>query len=981
MSGRVCANPLSNSLNSLPDSPDNHTNRFYFSISLHAATADANSTSENGDQTQTKGECLAATAQRSQSSPSSLIEDSGTESGEDLRLLNPELLAEVRGALTKLESALPNLDTARRASIIPLVTKLQSCLKVSENPQQSGTMPASSHTTYASNKRFASKQRKTRHTVGVSKEELADARKWLAENFLDDAPKPAPMPTSTASIPLKYETKVYKPVKFTPIPPRENRDKNNNAREYPLVYAYLEKPTTQKPLVKDTPKPSFAFRSYVDPGLNPYGHYPEDQFLKDNYSSGEGDVSSTEEETIRMETDSTNQNRYMYGQSDASRKVPTRFHQKNNKKMRMKRANTIDIPKLLSCGNVTSSGDESAYKSADELRKRAGRLDLSGKKVQPPPLEVRTEKDKKFAEFLRQTMQDEQATRTIAYNPSAAGGAQWSNRFSHIKTAFEGGNNAGKSSSSPEDMSKLFKPIRKVATFPKESQSEEKTFSHAHSSPFKPVTRAGSFYNSQKPASRDSGYDSRCNSIYHSDQNIPKQFFSSLERKTVQLSAQATPKTYYPPSVQDSAPAPRKVQSGYNNSYNGYVQDHKPTLYFINAPQDNFALKAYNPVKQTPNYPYYATPPKTEYFLNEPSAYLHVPEYPSSNLITSQPVSPTMATTCSSSPTYPDNYEPYLSLPTSPINNRVQPVTGYWKPVEYSEEQPAVSKIMGKPQQAVVTNSKTSYRNQPAQPLSDQSRAAFQKSSPARPQGQQTPRVAPKETPKPKPTQPSSAIKAPDGSIPSFVKKQVKIVALNDSEENLPEQFFVQNQRNKFESLSAQSGNSAPQPLPPQINEKAFFKPVGPASAAKRRDTPPMIVEQSRSPPQSPVIMPSVLQKSESWHQMIMERMKQAKPPSPIKPKIPRARSTHNLACVPKQYEATLSPESIGIKQQTVEQFLRKDRERQRSKSPGRTTKELTKRETAGAVTVTKLDEDFKHVDEAFEVLFNEASGRGTRAH
>lgn len=990
----------------------NHGSR-YHSVFFCLADADLIAAPENADIAPKNGECLVATAQRSQSSPSSIIEDSGTESGEDLRLLNPELLAEVRGALSKLESALPTLDTARRASIIPLVTKLQSCLQVSQTPHS-----ATGSQSLLPCKRYASAKqqlRKNRHTIGVSKEELADARKWLAENFLDDSePQPAPKQPATNCIPMKYESKQYKPVKFTPIPPRERQPE---VCEYPLTTGRVEAPVVYRAEEQNLGmQPQFACRAYTEPDLTaPHllyrKHYTEEpQMYKENFSSDEGDVSSTEEEASKAEPNPLNGGiKVQYSPCyEAPKKVPIRFHQKNNKKMRMKRANTIDIPKLLTCENVTSSGDESICRSADEMNRRNATIAAQVPKVSvAPPLEIRTEKDKKFANFLRQTMQDEQQAKTVAYNPCAAGGAQWSNRFSNIKTAFESVNHQ-KSSSSPEDMSsKKFKPIRKVApTLAKEKACivPHAQFTHAPQSPFKPVPKVSAFYDCTKPRSRDSGYDSHTNSVYQPDHNsLPKHFFNSLDRKTAH--SVNTPKTYYTPMHSHAAqPHPKRPTHAIGYSTNGYKTDSHLSPYYGNAPgyyesyQNNMRVKPYA-TKQNYHYP----APKPEYFLNEPSAYLHIPEYAAtSNSISSQPVSPTIPTTCSSSPTYPEVYEPYVSLPTSPLHNQFskQVPTTHWKPAEYYEEQPAIAKIMGKPQQAVVVNSKTNYRNETAPVINTASnsgartdksstQSTYQKLAQNSPLlqnfAQHVPRTVSKES---KPVAPASK---PVGKVGSPVapRKQVKIIAagLNDDEENLPEQFFVQNQRSKFESLSA--GSTAPQPLPPQMNEKAFFKPVSapaapPSAVKKRRQSPPVIVQQCRSPPHSPVMMPSVLQKSESWHQMIMERMKQAKPPSPIKPKIPRAKSTHNLACAPKQYEAALTPEAIEQKKHTVEQFLGKSQQqnqlRQTEKIPvthSRTTKHVQKQENSTkSVTVTKLNEDFKHVDEAFELLFSEASAK-----
>lgn len=827
-------------------------------------------------------------------------------------------------------------------------------------------------------KRFGNKQlRKTRHTIGVSKEELADARKWLAENFLDDTDgdQVKQKQNSFSSIPLKYDAaKVYKPVKFNPIPPKESRVKKSNICMYPLVRGYYEKPEPLKLVVTESSKPLFASRTSTNL------HYPEmykkqfseEHLKKEDYSSDEGDVSSTEEETIKADSNTSNGSGKGYMINENNRKIPSRF-QKNNKKIRMKRANTIDIPKLINCENITSSGDESVYKSADEVMRHGGlKCDTSHKLMHPPKLEVKTEKDMKFAKLLEQTMQDDLQTKTVTYNPNAAGGAQWSNRFSSIKTTFEQVQQNNKPPSSPEEVNKLFKPIRKVATFPKDSPSAQNIFTHAYQSPFKPVSRTTSFFGSPVPTT----------SYEQKSEPSNRSYFDSLK------GGSNTPKTYYAPKELNTKSNHQKECNYYNCLNKGCSMNTKPMLCYITPNQNYTCAKPTYYVEKPTTVQYNCSHTRPDYFLSEPSAYLTLPEYPAN--FSSQPVSPTPQTTNSCS-FMCHEYSPYLSLPTSPVLTRPEPTQTYWKPVEYCEEGPAHSKIMGQPQQVVVTSHKPTYRNHttPASSNVIQNLAAakinkkdkletapknfstYQKLAENSPVlqnfAQNVPRspIVNHEAAKPKPVIQKQITFSKTNNEPRTppmpVKKQVKII----EDENLPEQFFVQNQRNKFENLS--SSNSNLQPLPPQINEKAFFKPVG---NVKKRASPPIIIQQNRSPPQSPVQMPSVLQKSESWHQMIMERMKQARPPSPIKPKIPRAKSTHNLTTIPKQYEAKLSPESISIKQQTVEQFLMKDKQRQKSKSP------IKAPSPKSTPAVSKLNEDFKHVDEAFEILFKEASGK-----
>lgn len=130
------------------------------------------------------------------------MEDSGTESGEDLRLLvglrdsicdgkdvkkteqlNKKLLTEVQDALQKLQTSLNSgtdnaLDPVTRDTLLQLVTRLQSSLKLAPG--------ICSEPKPANRARFANRRlsRQNRHTVGVTHEELADARRLIQESSL-----------------------------------------------------------------------------------------------------------------------------------------------------------------------------------------------------------------------------------------------------------------------------------------------------------------------------------------------------------------------------------------------------------------------------------------------------------------------------------------------------------------------------------------------------------------------------------------------------------------------------------------------------------------------------------------------------------------------------------------------------------------------------------------------------------------------------
>ncbi|KAJ9592301.1 hypothetical protein L9F63_001197, partial [Diploptera punctata] len=133
-----------------------------------------------------------------------------------------------------------------------------------------------------------------------------------------------------------------------------------------------------------------------------------------------------------------------------------------DRKVKMKRANTIDIPKPLNFYEIEEESDYSSDEEYNEDNKpgsnsdhRATYLALRGPirigsgnkpmgdKVPPPDFQPKTESDRKFLAFLQQhsngkdTMWKAEQAKVATYNPSARGGHHWSNRFSNIKTAFE----------------------------------------------------------------------------------------------------------------------------------------------------------------------------------------------------------------------------------------------------------------------------------------------------------------------------------------------------------------------------------------------------------------------------------------------------------------------------------------------------------------------------------------------------------------
>ncbi|PNF26208.1 hypothetical protein B7P43_G03709, partial [Cryptotermes secundus] len=155
--------------------------------------------------------------------------------------------------------------------------------------------------------------------------------------------------------------------------------------------------------------------------------------------------------------------------AEDTKEVVGRPHGRSDRKVKMKRANTIDIPKPL---NFYEIEEETDYSSGEEYegqrdsrsgtgltsdQHRAAYLALRGPirvgngnkafvdKIHPPAFQPKTESDHKFLAFLQQHSNgkgsiwrgDEGVGKASSYNPSARGGHHWSSRFTNIKTAFE----------------------------------------------------------------------------------------------------------------------------------------------------------------------------------------------------------------------------------------------------------------------------------------------------------------------------------------------------------------------------------------------------------------------------------------------------------------------------------------------------------------------------------------------------------------
>ncbi|XP_053678590.1 uncharacterized protein LOC128728965 [Anopheles nili] len=516
------------------------------------------------------------------------VEDSGTESGEDLRLLAAAglqdvnsgggsgmptagavgglsgLLSEVAAALDRLQVTLRGepstgsaevmqLDAEQRRGLLALVTRLQQGLLQPDilgaepglgDRRRSEVLDASQGRARAGSSRFSAKRRtnrNNRHTVGVSREELADARRFIEEMVLMDSRQqseggvPAPEKAYLLQKQHSLGTVLGPAAEPTPEPPTPTpafamkRPSQFVPKEMQNGQTSLDKLSLPKPgpapVVKPLKERGVLLRQSVsvdqpdgvatdatsskpiDLHKHPHKHAtkpaPElvpfkkptqtvaQRALVKKYSFNDG--SSSDEDDARRALRKTEEPKKtaeqtvlrnkpgpagpgsivvntvqkivsretkvppneIVAKAPVTRRLPVQngrhtpegapkevteiggrpLNKYASKKLRMKRANTIDLPK-----NLPPSDDEEGPRPQVKRPVGSG-AKAPGVSSTAPPVEVpdfkpRTENDLKFMAFLQR---QNQQTRQVWSNPvrEHVGSNNWTNKFGHLKNNFE----------------------------------------------------------------------------------------------------------------------------------------------------------------------------------------------------------------------------------------------------------------------------------------------------------------------------------------------------------------------------------------------------------------------------------------------------------------------------------------------------------------------------------------------------------------
>ncbi|XP_020713975.1 titin [Ceratitis capitata] len=377
-------------------------------------------------------------------------EDSGTESGEDLRLIaaglrdslqlqsDTNLIEEVTAALTRLEMSLKEgkdipVDGSKREALLALVARLQTGLSSPDaavnlanitgngGPFDETSSPeADGHR--SNRQRFARRRnRNSRHTVGVSREELADARRYMEDMQLIENISNCTTPESgTTANPTT-------PPQWFPV------EKNPSSG---AILSSNSSSTLYRPN-QFVPTQLEATKAFVNGGDTQIIHREKEGQKSKRPTSGNFSVS--------FQPNTNDEQSYV----DASQVQPADYHMNGNvspdssyksnrftnKKQLMKRANTIDIPKSKKYNPDFDTDSEQEDKAPQLGLKRALQVNVKHKiRSVIPPFVPKTENDHKFLAFI-----NKQSTKPGLGWTGSRSVSNWTNKFGNIKHTFEVG--------------------------------------------------------------------------------------------------------------------------------------------------------------------------------------------------------------------------------------------------------------------------------------------------------------------------------------------------------------------------------------------------------------------------------------------------------------------------------------------------------------------------------------------------------------
>lgn len=381
-------------------------------------------------------------------------EDDPEPKKDELKFLEDLLLSDIQTALSRLRETLERTDVATLAKhggvsdptsklhLLRLVSSLLSRLQVPEEKEETDsgengrTLGAQSDFIIASGR----KRRPVRHTIGVSAEEIAHARKQLEESSAD-------------LVRLNDQVSARRWETLLPA----SRNATNNDRHVEEIHdKYTKDVINQRQSLRDKNKDSRedtgAYHSLI-PSQIAYADRP-DTVNGDRQPRRRGSVDSYQEDSDDEETAIRKANEEQSRVTKLAATLRQRAElisaskcNNNNKftskKSKIKRANTVDIPSYLKL--QAENLDKPVFlrrpiNVGDKIAANAPNLAV-------PSFHPKTENDKKFLALINRNNEPQTYNAapgfiksfgyTKATDMSSLTNENWNSRFSNIKTAFD----------------------------------------------------------------------------------------------------------------------------------------------------------------------------------------------------------------------------------------------------------------------------------------------------------------------------------------------------------------------------------------------------------------------------------------------------------------------------------------------------------------------------------------------------------------
>lgn len=623
----------------------------------------------------------------------------------------PNILDELSTALNKLQSTLLEeqemvTDTRKRNTILTLVAWLKRVLQTSttDNAEAqlfsltdllptelllSKLMPqlnngngndndndeSTPDDRSPSSKRFSRQKNNRFNTVGVSKEELADARLYLQKKLLSEN-----LAQTTA-------TKVSHEVEQQAI----LHDDSDDSRRKSLNLTYSNDLDKDIRSIFRESKNSNSFSKSIDivpspDSVNLKNVFPVNRLDPTNpFVATKATATATTTATTRTEQTTSQSKTAFRRKSNASnntltdsddedpnnaQQISTNVSANNpnksmNKfalrKMKMKRANTIDVPKEQLAALNSDHGFSAGYKNTFNHEKTVNDIRENIKshcsnevdKDHLPDFQVKSSSDKKFIAFLNKNADESQTTYVNPLKTTLpVQKANWSNKFGNLKNSFE------------HDGPQL--PVSPRL-------SKKNNFTHAPTSPFKVVQ-------GNKPPQVPNG-------IHHPQYNIHSVHNKVAAFQALDKQAQTVPNPK--PQLRSYQSVPLHANDDHHHPVyrdpnihikpNNWQQNKFGSMdsYIQNTESPKMQQTAYNPLyvplNQSPSNPIY-----TPSYSNQITPKSHVSaspnDFPTYTYTSTDYTQPTSVSTFG-----PETFTPPVNNPSPVIKNTILPDTSYLK--------------------------------------------------------------------------------------------------------------------------------------------------------------------------------------------------------------------------------------------------------------------------------------------------------------